>query len=158
MGAWLSNISLKYKFWAVNAVAFVTTLLLVLYAVQLEQQSRSNAAQANARAQAQLLSAWPAGQPLPEASQLLPLAPDQIASVNDAIEALRLDTRAAGMHAAPTMQSLGGQDSSWDVAHAPGAVEPLGSAIKYFRPEFEAGIAQAKPGVPPLARPIVIGA
>jgi len=43
-------------------------------------------------------------------------------------------------------------------AHAPGAVEPLGSAIKYFRPEFEAGIAQAKPGVPPLARPIVIGA
>ncbi|WP_246884206.1 hypothetical protein, partial [Pseudomonas chlororaphis] len=27
MGAWLSNISLKYKFWAVNAVAFVTTLL-----------------------------------------------------------------------------------------------------------------------------------
>ena len=83
MGTWLSNISLKYKFWAVNAVAFVTTLLLVLYAVQLEQQSRSNAAQANARAQAQLLSAWPAGQPLPEASQLLPLAPDQIASVND---------------------------------------------------------------------------
>ena len=43
-------------------------------------------------------------------------------------------------------------------AHAPGAVEPLGSAIKYFRPEFEAGIAQATPGVPPLARPIVIGA
>ena len=33
MGAWLSNISLKYKFWAVNAVAFVTTLLPVLYAV-----------------------------------------------------------------------------------------------------------------------------
>ena len=39
MGAWLSNISLKYKFWAVNAVAFITTLLLVLYAVQLEQQA-----------------------------------------------------------------------------------------------------------------------
>ena len=83
MGTWLSNISLKYKFWAVNAVAFVTTLLLVLYAVQLEQQSRSDAAQANAQAQAQLLSAWPAGQPLPQASQLLPLAPEQIASVND---------------------------------------------------------------------------
>jgi hypothetical protein len=45
MGAWLSNISLKYKFWAVNAVAFVTTLLLVLYAVQLEQQARSHASQ-----------------------------------------------------------------------------------------------------------------
>lgn len=27
-------------------------------------------------------------------------------------------------------------------AHAPGAVEPLQSAIKYFRPEFEAGIQQ----------------
>ena len=26
-------------------------------------------------------------------------------------------------------------------AHAPGAVEPLGSALKYFRDEFEAGIA-----------------
>ena len=27
-------------------------------------------------------------------------------------------------------------------AHAPGAVEPLQSAIKYFRDEFEAGIKQ----------------
>ena len=27
-------------------------------------------------------------------------------------------------------------------AHAPGAIEPLGSAIKYFRDEFEAGIVQ----------------
>ncbi|WWL44997.1 hypothetical protein V5O39_02550 [Pseudomonas parakoreensis] len=71
MGAWLSNISLKYKFWAVNAVAFVTTLLLVLYAVQLEQQARSHAAQASAQAQAQLLKAWPAGQALPKADQIL---------------------------------------------------------------------------------------
>lgn len=30
-------------------------------------------------------------------------------------------------------------------AHAPGAVEPLGSAIHYFRAEFEAGIASAHP-------------
>ena len=52
MGAWLSNISLKYKFWAVNAVAFITTLLLVLYAVQLEQQARSDASRASAQAQA----------------------------------------------------------------------------------------------------------
>ncbi|MBD9249289.1 MAG: NADH-quinone oxidoreductase subunit F, partial [Cronobacter sakazakii] len=28
-------------------------------------------------------------------------------------------------------------------AHAPGAVEPLQSAIKYFRDEFEAGIKQS---------------
>ncbi|KPA94756.1 hypothetical protein PF70_05272, partial [Pseudomonas asplenii] len=54
MGAWLSNISLKYKFWAVNAVAFVTTLLLVLYAVQLEQQARTDAARAAAQAEARL--------------------------------------------------------------------------------------------------------
>ncbi|MDR5617821.1 NADH-quinone oxidoreductase subunit NuoF [Arsenophonus sp.] len=30
-------------------------------------------------------------------------------------------------------------------AHAPGAIEPLQSAIKYFRAEFEAGIRQKKP-------------
>lgn len=71
MGAWISNISLKYKFWAVNAVAFVTTLLLVLYAVQLEQQARNHASQASAQAQARLLKAWPAGQALPTADNLL---------------------------------------------------------------------------------------
>ena len=41
MGHWISDLSLKYKFWAVNAVAFFTTLLLVLYALQLEQQDRA---------------------------------------------------------------------------------------------------------------------
>jgi methyl-accepting chemotaxis protein len=71
MGAWISNISLKYKFWAVNAVAFVTTLLLVLYAVQLEQQARIHAAQTSAQAQARLLGAWPAGQALPTADNVL---------------------------------------------------------------------------------------
>ena len=77
MGTWLSNISLKYKFWAVNAVAFVTTLLLVLYAVQLEQQARSDAARVNAQERARLLTAWPAGQPLPERSSLLRVKPGQ---------------------------------------------------------------------------------
>ncbi|KAA0943277.1 methyl-accepting chemotaxis protein [Pseudomonas sp. ANT_H14] len=71
MGAWLSNISLKYKFWAVNAVAFITTLLLVLYAVQLEQQARSHASQASAQAQGRLLSTWPAGQTLPKGEHWL---------------------------------------------------------------------------------------
>jgi len=83
MGAWLSNISLKYKFWAVNAVAFVTTLLLVLYAVQLEQQARSQASQAGAQAQAQLLNAWPAGQALPRADHLLSFQPGQTPTLND---------------------------------------------------------------------------
>ncbi|MGE8154700.1 methyl-accepting chemotaxis protein [Pseudomonas vancouverensis] len=82
MGAWLSNISLKYKFWAVNAVAFVTTLMLVLYAVQLEQQARSDAAQASAQAQARLLGAWPAGQPLPRADNLLTFSRGQTPSFN----------------------------------------------------------------------------
>ncbi len=83
MGAWLSNISLKYKFWAVNAVAFVTTLLLVLYAVQLEQQARSHAAQVSAQAQAQLLKAWPAGQALPKSDQVLTFKRGEAPRLND---------------------------------------------------------------------------
>ena len=74
MGAWLSNISLKYKFWAVNAVAFITTLLLVLYAVHLEQQSRSQASQTSAQAQARLLSAWPTDKALPKGEAWLTFA------------------------------------------------------------------------------------
>ncbi|MDR9753912.1 methyl-accepting chemotaxis protein [Pseudomonas sp. SZMC_28357] len=83
MGAWLSNISLKYKFWAVNAVAFVTTLLLVLYAVQLEQQARGQASQMAAQRQAQLLKAWPAGQPLPKAADWLTFLRGQTPILND---------------------------------------------------------------------------
>ncbi|WP_199275590.1 methyl-accepting chemotaxis protein, partial [Pseudomonas corrugata] len=83
MGAWLSNISLKYKFWAVNAVAFVTTLLLVLYALQLEQQARNDAARVNAQAQARLLSAWPVGQPLPKAENLLSFQQGQMPTFNN---------------------------------------------------------------------------
>ncbi|MBV7573793.1 methyl-accepting chemotaxis protein [Pseudomonas sp. PDM32] len=83
MGAWLSNISLKYKFWAVNAVAFVTTLLLVLYAVQLEQQARSHASQASTQAQARLLEAWPAGQPLPHTANLLAFSRGQVPMLNE---------------------------------------------------------------------------
>ncbi|MCF5071587.1 methyl-accepting chemotaxis protein, partial [Pseudomonas syringae] len=83
MGAWLSNISLKYKFWAVNAVAFVTTLLLVLFAVHLEQQARSHAAQTSAQAQAQLLKAWPVGQPLPRADHVLTFERGQVPKLND---------------------------------------------------------------------------
>ncbi|APC18266.1 methyl-accepting chemotaxis protein [Pseudomonas frederiksbergensis] len=82
MGAWISNISLKYKFWAVNAVAFVTTLLLVLYAVQLEQQARSQASQQSAVAQARLLSGWPVGQALPEAEHFLSFSNGQIPTLN----------------------------------------------------------------------------
>ena len=71
MGSWLSNLSLKYKFWAVNAVAFITTLLLVLYAVHLEQQARMETSREAAQAQARLLAAWPVGQALPSEPALL---------------------------------------------------------------------------------------
>ncbi|EKT4468355.1 methyl-accepting chemotaxis protein [Pseudomonas putida] len=71
MGAWLSNISLRYKFWAVNAVAFITTLLLVLYAVHLEQQARAEGARDTAAAQAELIGAWPAAQALPRQANLV---------------------------------------------------------------------------------------
>jgi len=71
MAAWIRDISLKYKFWAVNAVAFVTTLLLVLFAMHQELDARNQQARQGAEAQAQLLKSWPAGTPLPSASNLV---------------------------------------------------------------------------------------
>ena len=41
MFAWLRDISLKYKFWAVNAVAFLTSLVLVLFAMEREVSGRA---------------------------------------------------------------------------------------------------------------------
>ncbi|MFJ4112584.1 methyl-accepting chemotaxis protein [Pseudomonas sp. NPDC089758] len=77
MGAWLSNISLKYKFWAVNAVAFVTTLMLVLFAVYLEQRARAEAVQAQTQSQAELLAAWPAERALPRQANVITWQPGQ---------------------------------------------------------------------------------
>ncbi|WP_449433938.1 methyl-accepting chemotaxis protein [Pseudomonas putida] len=90
MGTWLSNVSLKYKFWAVNAVAFVTTLLLVLYAVHLEQRARAEAAYVQAQAQALLLKAWPATQPLPRQANVITWQPRQTPSfAGQTLNALR---------------------------------------------------------------------
>lgn len=83
MGHWISDLSLKYKFWAVNAVAFFTTLLLVLYALQLEQQVHHTAAKQAAQQQAQLLSQWPQEQALPSASNLLSVAAGQTPRLPD---------------------------------------------------------------------------
>ena len=80
MGAWLSNISLKYKFWAVNAVAFVTTLFVVLYAVHLEQRARVDAAQQRVQSEARLLAAWPTRQALPQNATWLSYKPGQAPS------------------------------------------------------------------------------
>jgi len=83
MGSWLSNISLKYKFWAVNAVAFITTLFLVLYALQLEHNARFDTARESAQAQARLIGSWPAAQPLPSASNILVYSQGQTPSFNN---------------------------------------------------------------------------
>jgi len=105
MGAWLSNISLKYKFWAVNAVAFVTTLMLVLYAVHLEQRARADAAQAQAHSQAELLSAWPAGPALPRQANVIAWQPGQTPSfAGQSLDALR---DAQGWVALPAAWVLG---------------------------------------------------
>lgn len=105
MGAWLSNVSLKYKFWAVNAVAFVTTLLLVLYAVHLEQRARAEGAVHQATAQASLLAAWPESQPLPLSPSIITWRAGQTPSfAGEPLEALR---GAQGWVALPSSQLLG---------------------------------------------------
>ena len=78
MGAWISNLSLKYKFWAVNAVAFVISLMLVLFALQTEQQARSGDARQAAIEQARLLQQWPAQATLPTSSNVQLLQGDSL--------------------------------------------------------------------------------
>lgn len=70
MGAWISDLSLKYKFWAVNAVAFVISLMLVLFALHTEQQARSADARQAAIEQARLLQQWPQQAALPNSSSI----------------------------------------------------------------------------------------
>ena len=65
MSDWIRDLSLRYKFWAVNAVVFFITLLLVLFAMHLEQDARQQQARQAAEQQAVLLAAWPAGQTPP---------------------------------------------------------------------------------------------
>lgn len=48
----------------------------------------------------------------------------------DAIDALRFACVGAGLHIAPTVQSLGGEDYSWYLAHAPGAMARLGTRTR----------------------------
>ncbi|MDT0213449.1 amidohydrolase [Rothia sp. ARF10] len=45
----------------------------------------------------------------------------------DAIDALRFACLGTGLQIAPTIQSLGGEDYSWYLAHAPGAMARLGT-------------------------------
>ncbi|TBU97666.1 methyl-accepting chemotaxis protein [Phytopseudomonas dryadis] len=91
MPAWIRDISLKHKFWAVNAVAFITTLFLVLFAMVQEQDTQANAARQAAASQARLLASWPATQPLPGDASLLPFASGEIPRLpaNQDAQALR---------------------------------------------------------------------
>ena len=65
MGLNLRDLSLKYKFWALNAVSFAITLMLVLFAMLQEQDARETASRQQTHAQAALLARWPAGVSLP---------------------------------------------------------------------------------------------
>ena len=77
MPVWIRDISLKHKFWAVNAVAFVTTLLLVLFAMLQEQDTFAQAARADVQKHAQLVAAWPAAQALPTSAGLIAFKPGE---------------------------------------------------------------------------------
>lgn len=77
MPVWIRDISLKHKFWAMNAVAFVTTLLLVLFAMLQEQDTFAQAARADAQKHAQLVAAWPAAQALPASAGLITFKPGE---------------------------------------------------------------------------------
>ncbi len=72
MPVWIRDVSLKHKFWAVNAVAFFTTLLLVLFAMHQEQDTFAQAAREGAQRQARLIAAWPAEGELPGSADLIP--------------------------------------------------------------------------------------
>ena len=82
MALWIRDLSLKYKFWALNMVAFATTLLLVLFALQLEQQSRSQEAQNAAEQLGGLLRAWPEGSPVPQGRDIQAFSAGQSVTVN----------------------------------------------------------------------------
>ncbi|MCY1340920.1 Methyl-accepting chemotaxis protein McpS [compost metagenome] len=69
MSAWIRDISLKYKFWAVNAVAFFTSLLLVLFAMHQELDARNQTARQAAEVQARILGGWTGT--LPNAANLV---------------------------------------------------------------------------------------
>ncbi|WP_217473809.1 methyl-accepting chemotaxis protein [Stutzerimonas stutzeri] len=82
MVLWIRDLSLKYKFWALNMVTFVTTLLLVLFALQLEQKSRSLDAKTSAQTLASVVQRWPEGSPLPRDPNLIVLSAGQPLSVD----------------------------------------------------------------------------
>jgi amidohydrolase len=50
-----------------------------------------------------------------------------VVNQSDAIDALRFACLGSGLQMAPTVQSLGGEDYSWYLSHAPGAMARLGT-------------------------------
>lgn len=83
MGTWISDTPLRYKFRAVSAMTFFTTLLLALFATQQEAAGRSVSAQRTATAEGELVQNWPAGSVLSTRDNLLPL--EQAANLGDTV-------------------------------------------------------------------------
>lgn len=89
MVVWIRDLSLKYKFWALNMVSLIIVLALVLYALQLEQRSRSEDAKASAQRLAEVLQAWPAGAALPRSADVLSFAAGQRVTIEGQTPAAR---------------------------------------------------------------------
>ena len=68
---WIRDLSLKYKFWALNMVSLIIVLVLVLFSLQLEQKTRSQDARASAERLAQAIQSWPEGAPLPRSAEIV---------------------------------------------------------------------------------------
>ncbi len=71
MFLWIRDLSLKYKFWALNMVSFAISLMLVVFALHLEQDVRSQDARMHAQRMAAVLQAWPQDAPAPVMDEIV---------------------------------------------------------------------------------------
>ncbi|OEC37273.1 X-X-X-Leu-X-X-Gly heptad repeat-containing protein [Pseudomonas cuatrocienegasensis] len=129
MGRWIRNLSLKYKFWGVNLVALVTTLLLVLFAMHLEQQSRAQSAREQAKILIDVLADWPAAEPLPAASRPM------LAAAEAALLELPTEARSARGWIALNSDPLWGENPLYGVWRSP-ATEGRELAIAVTAPSL----------------------
>ncbi|UAW99737.1 methyl-accepting chemotaxis protein [Halopseudomonas nanhaiensis] len=114
------HLPLKYKFWAVNGVTFISTLLLVLVALWVEQRTLHKERQAVAGS---LITQLEAGQPVPHLTWLnadaLGTAPPALGTAPVWIDADRLPpAMAGGVHGAWGMRN-GEQTVLLAVNHQP---------------------------------------
>lgn len=103
----LRQMPLRYKFWAVNGLAFVSVLLLVVVAMALEQRSINSGRQDQARSFLQL---WQGGEPPPfgSALQAIRLQPSVQGEQRLLLEAAGPESRWVSLSAMPLL----GEDRS----------------------------------------------